>query len=100
MDDEPLSPWEVLLEIIARYGMCASCHFAPDLEGSAFGDAWTCPRCGFLSTADPENWGPVSRNTDPVGADEPCYGLECAVEDDLDDEEMFEPDFPIFASRR
>lgn len=99
MDDDGPSPWEVLLEIIARYGLCGSCHFAPDMDSHRPGEAWTCPRCGFVSTGDPEAWGPTSRSLDPIGVEEPCFGVETFIEDDLDEDSLWEPEFPWARTR-
>lgn len=98
-DEQPSTQlWELVLAMIAR-GLCASCHFAPAANGGSDAEPWRCPRCGFLSSDDPEAWGPVSRYGDPVGADEPRYAVEGEDYDEDDGSEAWEPDFPIFGRR-
>lgn len=92
-DEVAASLWERLLELALAFGLCASCHFTAALEGGIALGAWTCPRCGFQSSGDPEAWGPVSRNQDPVGADEPRHDGRFDPEDDEgDDADWMEPD--------
>lgn len=99
MDEEttvPGSVWDAIWELIASFGLCGSCHFSPVRDGDFTDEPWRCPRCGFLSSGDPEAWGPVTRNYDPVGAEEPRFvETDIPDEDDLLDEDL-EPDFPIF----
>lgn len=96
--DEEVAPsvWEALLELVLRFGVCASCHFVPALEGGLPDLPWRCPQCGFMSCNDPESWGPVSRRLDPIGADEPK--LDGSPEPDEEDDvdlDVWEPEFPI-----
>lgn len=97
MDEQTAELLDALWEIIRAYGLCQSCGFAPVKDEWQSLVRWTCPRCGFVSTNDPDTSGPVSRTADPVGAEDPVYGEAPVPDDDEDADltEFLEPDFPL-----